>query len=170
MTTNYTWTDNPTLAGISDYSPDVLNNCLMHLKYDGLSIAEQNISDIFSSLSDKLNSDFSNSSNLKKTYSIIETYSYNNSWYRIYSDGWCEQGGYATSGTTSVTFLKTFSSAPLYFSYSAIPWSGGYQYCEFDSFPSATGYTRKYSSQPTKWEAKGFLANYSATNCYSIEK
>ena len=30
----YNWTDNPTEAGESYYSPDVLDECLMHLKYD----------------------------------------------------------------------------------------------------------------------------------------
>ena len=38
---------------------------------------------------------------------IIETYVNGTSWYRIWSDGWCEQGGsYTTSGT--YTFLKPF--------------------------------------------------------------
>ena len=36
------------------------------------------------------------------------------SWYRIYSDGWCEQGGYATDWGTSavsvITFLKEFKN------------------------------------------------------------
>lgn len=34
MTNTYEWTDNPTVSGISVYDPDVLNDCLMHLKYD----------------------------------------------------------------------------------------------------------------------------------------
>jgi len=33
MTTNYLWTDNPTEANIAVYEPDILNECLMHLKY-----------------------------------------------------------------------------------------------------------------------------------------
>ena len=31
---NYTWTDNPTVSGVSICDTDVLNDCLMHLKYD----------------------------------------------------------------------------------------------------------------------------------------
>ena len=38
---------------------------------------------------------------------VVETYVNGSSWYRVYSDGWCEQGGYANAGTT-VTFLKPF--------------------------------------------------------------
>lgn len=34
MTTNYDWVDDPTVAGVSAYDPDVLNECLMHLKYN----------------------------------------------------------------------------------------------------------------------------------------
>lgn len=33
MTENYNWTDNPTLSGIAECNTDVLNDCLMHLKY-----------------------------------------------------------------------------------------------------------------------------------------
>lgn len=40
---------------------------------------------------------------------VVETYSNGTSWYRIYSDGWCEQGGrtvYGTSETVTVNLLK----------------------------------------------------------------
>lgn len=30
----YTWTDNPTVSGVSPCDTDILNDCLMHLKYD----------------------------------------------------------------------------------------------------------------------------------------
>lgn len=43
---------------------------------------------------------------------IVETYQNGSSWYRIWSDGWCEQGGIATtvgqSGAT-ITLLKSFT-------------------------------------------------------------
>lgn len=32
----YKWTDNPTEADVSAYNPDVLNECLMHLKYNNI--------------------------------------------------------------------------------------------------------------------------------------
>ena len=44
--------------------------------------------------------------NLKAHY-IVETYVNGMSWYRVYSDGWCEQGGYGQTGV-SVSFLKEF--------------------------------------------------------------
>lgn len=38
----------------------------------------------------------------------VETYNDNDrNWYRVYPDGWCEQGGYLSAAGT-VTFLKPF--------------------------------------------------------------
>lgn len=34
MTKNYLWKDNPTEANVAVYDPDILNECLMHLKYN----------------------------------------------------------------------------------------------------------------------------------------
>lgn len=46
---------------------------------------------------------------------VTETYKNGTSWYRIYSDGWCEQGGYFTAvsndlPTNVVSFLKKFTN------------------------------------------------------------
>lgn len=42
---------------------------------------------------------------------VVETYKNGTSWYRIYSDGWCEQGGYFTCSSAGqiLTFLKQFT-------------------------------------------------------------
>lgn len=45
--------------------------------------------------------------NLSRAY-IVETYSNGTDWYRIWSDGWCEQGGFKTS-TGFITFLVPFT-------------------------------------------------------------
>ena len=47
---SYTWTDNPTVSGVSPCNTDVLNECLMHLKYnqdkgDGFSLFDIKITD-----------------------------------------------------------------------------------------------------------------------------
>lgn len=44
---------------------------------------------------------------------VVETYVNGSSWYRIWSDGWCEQGGRASvseASTTTITYLKAFSN------------------------------------------------------------
>lgn len=49
---------------------------------------------------------------------ITETYHNGTEWYRVWSDGWCEQGGeVANSGTNTkqITFLKAFADTNYYF-------------------------------------------------------
>ena len=43
---------------------------------------------------------------------LVESYSNGTSWYRVYSDGWCEQGGYIDNNTDeiTVTLLKPFAN------------------------------------------------------------
>ena len=48
-------------------------------------------------------------SSLTEAQVVVETYKNGTSWYRVYSDGWKEQGGYLSG--TSVTFLKQFNDA-----------------------------------------------------------
>lgn len=53
-------------------------------------------------------------SSLQECQVVIETYKNGTSWYRVWSDGWCEQGGYASSNPSTVTFLKTFVDTNYY--------------------------------------------------------
>jgi hypothetical protein len=42
---------------------------------------------------------------------IVETYVNGSSWYRVYSDGWCEQGGvtsWSNNTTLTINLLKTY--------------------------------------------------------------
>lgn len=50
MTEQYTWTDNPTLSGVALCNTDVLNECLMHLKYDNSGRGGLELCDIGTSL------------------------------------------------------------------------------------------------------------------------
>lgn len=65
-----------------------------------------------SSLNGKLNADHSNDA---KPY-VIQTYVNGLSWYRVWSDGWCEQGGQVSnsdgSGFRTVTYLKPYINEP----------------------------------------------------------
>jgi hypothetical protein len=42
---------------------------------------------------------------------VIETYTNWPAWYRIYSDGWCEQGGKISTDNGTITLLKPFANA-----------------------------------------------------------
>ena len=44
---------------------------------------------------------------------VVETFHNGTSWYRLYSDGWCEQGDsycYIPAAGTTITLLKSYSS------------------------------------------------------------
>lgn len=56
-------------------------------------------------LSGKANIDLSNCT---KPY-VVETYTNGTSWYRVYSDGWVEQGLQQTTAGQQLTFLKPFA-------------------------------------------------------------
>ena len=49
-------------------------------------------------------------SSLTEVQVVTETYVNGTSWYRIWSDGWKEQGGYSSSMPVTVTLLKEFSN------------------------------------------------------------
>ena len=54
-----------------------------------------------------------------KQIEVVETYKNDTEWYRVYSDGWIEQGGLASAGRTpNIVFLKPFLDTT--FSVSAI--------------------------------------------------
>lgn len=96
---------------------------------------------------------------------IVETYADSNSWYRVYSDGWCEQGGFV-EGTNNnrkvITFLKQFADT----NYTVV---FGSQYTSTSSSTplvetstkATTGFTLISNSTTTfssYWEAKGFIS------------
>lgn len=68
--------------------------------------SEMNWSEWATGLQGKLNTDHSNDT---KPY-VTETYENGTSWYRVWSDGWCEQGGYAnfTETNTTVSLMKSY--------------------------------------------------------------
>ena len=59
---------------------------------------------------------------------VVQNYVSGTSWYRVWSDGWIEQGGAATIGTgaTTITFLKSFSNASYTFTCTPISGDGAY--------------------------------------------
>ena len=42
----YNWTDDPMVSGVADCNTDVVNDCLMHLKYDNKSDSGLEVCDI----------------------------------------------------------------------------------------------------------------------------
>ena len=84
------------------------------------------------------------------TLHITETYKNGSSWYRVYSDGWCEQGGYLTNtltsaGSLNLTLLKSFADTN--YSFHRSPVWVSIQNATTD--PYAVGYLSKTTSNVT---------------------
>ncbi len=91
---------------------------------------------------------------------VTETYKSGTSWYRLYSDGWCVQGGRITG--TTVTFLRTFVDTNFHIvvSYGVRGSSGAYGY-DHPATLSASQFTvgsDVYSSNAGFWRAEGFVS------------
>lgn len=99
---------------------------------------------------------------------IIEHYENNGSWYNVYSNGWCQQGGFtvpATADTQTVALLKTFKNT----NYSAFTQfvrttTGGTDYTIIVAQDTkATNSFKIYcsnfgSGNGFMWEASGYIA------------
>ena len=87
-------------------------------------------------------------------YPVVETYSNGTSWYRVYSDGWVEQGGQLSSlgtGTATVTLLKPFADTNYTVS------SCGY----VDNSTGQYGYIRNAPTTTTiKFKGTGTITNF----------
>ena len=115
-----------------------------------------------SSLQGKMNADHSNDA---KPY-IVETSdeSIFPSWYRIWSDGWCEQGGLLSpiGGEITATFLKPYRSVPnvfVNFTYTSTSSNATYKYIIARNV-TITGFditTYETNSQGTMWHAEGYI-------------
>lgn len=86
---------------------------------------------------------------------IKETYKNGTNWYRIYSDGWIEQGGVIEGYSTSITFLKKFIDT----NYTLLMVGRGYgnndQYLGSSTY-STTGFTVIASTVQRSWYACGY--------------
>ena len=109
---------------------------------------------------------------LSKAY-ITETYQNGTSWYRVYSDGWCEQGGYYTHNNkeTEVTIelLKTFANTNYNLQITkeagTSPSSGAY-YSFMSSYVASSKTTTQFKIKMTTnnrlngcdWQASGYIS------------
>ena len=95
---------------------------------------------------------------------IVEVYQNGTSWYRVWSDGWCEQGGIVQGGRTTVTFLKPFLNNGYFMSwqYQDVTDTNN---VDFDKISvnsktntSAIIYAWINKTWTIMWEAKGYIA------------
>lgn len=96
---------------------------------------------------------------------IIETYRDGYSWYRVYSDGWCEQGGLATttiSGDITITLLKPYKDLNYTISYTAQSENNEYAKVGTSDI-TVSGFTAYWNGDSTTsrgiyWHTMGYMA------------
>lgn len=94
---------------------------------------------------------------------VIDTYHSGTDWYRVWSDGWCEQGGSITTSNGTIIFLKEFIDT----NYTFIS-----QASDFDDYAISVstwgnktkssiqvrcGYNGSPYAREVSWEAKGYI-------------
>ncbi len=105
----------------------------------------------------KANIDLSNST----VPHITETYVNGSSWYRIWSDKWCEQGGrYTNRSSGTVVYLKPFANTQYTLGGNCLTYVNDAIFSsEFPHTPTKRGFSYSYSSnREFSWIACGYLA------------
>lgn len=143
---------------------DPANRNLSNITTNGINVIKQSLSDDITNINNTLTQKLSKSE--CKAF-ITETYQNGSSWYRIWSDGWCEQGGTAPTNTSSVTFLKKFTNADtIYINAHKLANSNEDTWHSMIRNITTTSFTLQkgqYSSAAAnlnsscKWEAKGYI-------------
>ena len=96
---------------------------------------------------------------------VVENYKNGNDWYRVWSDGWIEQGGVTgtTRGSETVTYLKPFSDTKYFVVKNANTSYGSYaaiaEQCCYSL--TTTGFSTlnvgsAYNQNPSPWYACGY--------------
>lgn len=90
---------------------------------------------------------------------VVETYVNGTSWYRVYSDRWCEQGGYNSSDSASITFLKPYANTNYTVTATILTTTPSTSYYATKiSSKTASGFTMTGNSIGSMWEAKGYIS------------
>lgn len=110
---------------------------------------EVDIDDIATDLNGKADIDLNNCT---KPH-ITDTYVNGTSWYRVYSDGWCEQGGLLSTGDL-ITFLKEFIDTNYTIVGSQVTSSGS---ASFRFANKTTSTINFYTVLPSSWQACGYI-------------
>ncbi len=107
------------------------------------------VAGVTSALNKKVSAD-----NLVEAHVIVETYVNGTSWYRVYSDGWCEQGGTITAAT-NISLLKSFKDT----NYTAVT-STNTVYTKSTTNLNITDLNHGVSNKPTicGWMACGYIS------------
>ena len=107
---------------------------------------------------------------------IVEKYQNGLDWYRIYSDGWCVQGGFSSGdGWRTITLLRTFPNTAYAVQLTGASTSrGGSQVAHISSDASTmttssmyvSGYSLNTTNGGIYWQASGYITSYPKNSGY----
>lgn len=100
---------------------------------------------------------------------LVESYENNASWYRIYSDGWCEQGGTETPTNTiplDINLLKTMKDTNYHaigsFYLTVATGAFSYYYGQIANMTTSSFQIRSIKANDNctgvSWEVKGYIS------------
>ena len=96
---------------------------------------------------------------------VVETYVNGTSWYRVYDDGWCEQGGHieeSSINVVNISFLKAYISIPTLLTSVNSTARTSYLDNGIDIFNlTTTGFTKQYTvnvGTGWAWQACGYIS------------
>ncbi len=101
-------------------------------------------------------------SDLAEVVCIVETWHSGTEWYRVWSDGWCEQGGraYIDTDGTSVSLFKNFTDTNYNVQCTGLEKNSEVSYVKSkntSSFAMYTGDDSTFNAGSIDWEAKGYI-------------
>lgn len=82
------------------------------------------------------------------------------SWYVVYNDGWCEQGGYISGTDRTISLLKEYNDTNYYINVSPKATDGGYP-ANYETYSSRVTTTSFYISHQGTGGGSGSLLGYS---------
>lgn len=91
---------------------------------------------------------------------VVETYVNGPDWYRVWSDGWCEQGGYSLPGTL-ITFLKPYRDAHINFQvtpYGGTNASSASPCSTYNVTSTGFYFTTASNAYPAHWRVSGYIS------------
>lgn len=130
---------------------------------DSTNLPDVDINQIATDLNGKMDRDGVNAT---ASVCIESWHDENGNWYRVYSDGWCEQGGTFTSATGAnqlLTFHKPFANTNYtVFGQGRQTTDAGICVPAFNAYTNTqcyycTAYNGSYYSEPFYWQAKGYI-------------
>lgn len=102
-------------------------------------------------------------SKLDTVHCVVETFKSGNSWYRVYDDGWVEQGGYYDAGAvavSSISLLKSYKDTNYSILITNLYNASGAKHAPHITTVATTGfsYWSENANGDVYWETKGYGA------------